>query len=65
MTDPLGRETTRFVDAAGRVRQVRDPLGRATRYAYDALKDGGHRSAGQTSFTCDENRNRQRTRATT
>src|SRR5438552_10149951 len=28
---------SRFVDAAGRVRTVRDPLGRVTRYDYDNL----------------------------
>ncbi len=37
VTDPDGNVTTRFLDAAGRVRSIRDALGRVTRYDYDKL----------------------------
>jgi RHS repeat-associated protein len=37
LTDPLGNTTTRFVDGAGRVAAITDPLGRITRYTYNAM----------------------------
>jgi RHS repeat-associated protein len=37
ITDPLGNQTRRFVDASGRTVSVSDPLGRQRRYDWDAL----------------------------
>jgi RHS repeat-associated protein len=37
ITDPLGNEKRRFVDALGRTVSERDPLGRQRHYAWDAL----------------------------
>jgi RHS repeat-associated protein len=59
-TDPLGRTSTRFVDALGRLRRVTSPLGQVSRHTYDALNavtDTLVALGGQTEFTYDENRN--------
>jgi RHS repeat-associated protein len=37
VTDPLGKETSYYVDAAGRLSSLTDPLGNRTVAAYDAL----------------------------
>jgi RHS repeat-associated protein len=37
ITDPLGRVTQRFFDAAGRMLMETDPAGQTTRFAYDKL----------------------------
>ena len=37
MTDPLGNNSTRFTDSAGRLLSLTNPLGNLTRYDYDRL----------------------------
>ena len=39
IADPLGRTTTRFLDAAGRLLSVTDPLAEVTRYTLDPLNE--------------------------
>lgn len=59
-TDALGRTTTRFVDDAGRVLSIRNPLGEIARYEYDALnqiKKFTDPLGGATSYTYDANGN--------
>jgi RHS repeat-associated protein len=60
IADPLGRTTTRFLDAAGRILALTNPLGQTTRYTYDALNAVASVTdsiGGQTSFTYDGNGN--------
>jgi YD repeat-containing protein len=44
--DPLNRETQRVLDAAGRLRNITNPLGQKTVYTPDALDRFEHESSG-------------------
>ncbi len=60
VTDPLGRETRRFVDALGRVTSITSPGGQQTRYGYNdanQLTSVKMPSGGETAIEYDKDGN--------
>jgi len=59
-TDPLGRTTSRFIDAVGRPVRATNPMGQATTHTYDVLNAVTQTTdplGGVTAFTYDANQN--------